>query len=121
MKIIKIEWLSRESLEAEVVVTDGTFEVTCFAQPLNYQVGSELIEPIYCYNVTNIVKSDNNEYNIEKLAEYFAYNFTGKIVDKKNELVMVGELLLELDNNMLPGDIREGDFISFSCQRLDVM
>lgn len=121
MKITKIEWLSQEALEAEVAVTDGTFEVICFAHPLHYQVGSELIEPIYCYDTTNVVKSVDNEYNIEKLAEYFAYHITGKLVDKQNGLVMVGQVLLEVDSNMLPGDIREEDFISFSCKRLDVI
>lgn len=121
MKIKKIVWLTQEALEAEVVVTDGEIEITCFAQPLNYQVGSELKEPIYCYNVTNVIRLDREVYAIEKLGEYFAYSLTGKLVDKQLEKVKVGELLIELDNNMLPGDIKDGDFISFSCQRLDII
>jgi len=121
VRVKKIDWLSREALEAEVVVTDGEFEITCFAQPLNYQVGSELKDPICCYNVANVIKLDREFYTIKKLGEYFAYSLSGKLVDKQLEKVMVGELLLELDNNILPGDIKNGDFISFSCQRLDII
>lgn len=121
MRIEKIDWLSQEALEAEVVVSDGEFEVTCFAQPLIYQVGCELKEPILCYNATNVLKLDKEVFAIDKLGEYFAYSLSGKLVDKKLETVMVGKLLLELDNNILPGDINEGDFLSFSCQRLDII
>ncbi|TQR39814.1 hypothetical protein C7Y47_01960 [Lysinibacillus sphaericus] len=120
MKIKKINWISQEALEAEVVVTDGELEIMCFAQPLNYLEESELIEPIYCLNVSNLVKAEKSEYSIEKLDDYFAYRLIGKLIDKQYEKVKLGELLLELDNNLLPGDINEGDFISFCCQRLDI-
>lgn len=120
LKIKKINWISQEALEAEVVVTDGELEIMCFAQPLNYLEESELIEPIYCLNVSNLVKVEKSEYSIEKLDDYFAYRLIGKLIDKQYEKVKLGELLLELDNNVLPGDINEGDFISFCCQRLDI-
>ena len=120
MKIKKINWISQEALEAEVVVTDGELEIMCFAQPLNYLEENELIEPIYCFNVSNLVKTEKSEYSIEKLDDNFAYRLIGKLIDKHDEKVKLGELLLELDNNLLPGDINEGDFISFCCQRLDI-
>ncbi|TKI53417.1 hypothetical protein FC756_24035 [Lysinibacillus mangiferihumi] len=120
MKIKKIHWISQESLEAEVVVTDGEFEIICFAQPLNYLEESNLIESIYCFNVSDLVKAEKSEYSIEKLDNYFAYRLIGKLIDKQNEQVKLGELLLELENNLLPGDINEGDFVSFCCQRLDI-
>jgi hypothetical protein len=47
VKIKNINWLSQEALEAEVEVTDGKFEINCFAQPLNYQIGSKY----RCYQV----------------------------------------------------------------------
>lgn len=120
MKIKKVNWISQEALEAEVIVTDGEFEIICFAQPLNYLEESELIEPIYCLNVSNLVRSEKAEYSIEKLDAPFAYRVIGKLIDKNYEKVKLGELLLELDNNLLPGDINEGDFLSFCCQRLDI-
>ncbi|MGE7090726.1 hypothetical protein ACQKII_04570 [Lysinibacillus sp. NPDC048646] len=120
LKIKKINWISQEALEAEVVVTDGKFEIMCFAQPLNYLKESELIGPIYCLNVSNLMIAERKEYSIEKLDDHFAYRFIGKLIDKDYEKVKLGKLLLELDNNLLPGDINEGDFISFCCQRLDI-
>nr|WP_223251658.1 hypothetical protein [Bacillus sp. LLTC93] len=119
LKIKKINWISQEASEAEVIVTDGELEIMCFAQPLNYLEESELLEPIYCLNVSDLVKVEMTEYRIEKLDDNFSYRFIGQLIDKHDEKVKIGELLLELDNN-LPGDIAEGDFISFSCQRLDI-
>lgn len=121
MKIKNISWLSQDALEAEVIVTDGEYEINCFAQPFYYQIGIELKFPLLCYNVTNVLKLDKEVFSIEKLSEYFAYHLSGKLVDKKLETVKVGELLLELDNIVIPGDIKEGDFISFRCQRLDII
>lgn len=65
MRIHKIDWISKEALEAEVIVTDGTFNVVCFAQPLTYQEDSELGEPVYCFGTTNIVRADDNECKVE--------------------------------------------------------
>ncbi|WP_026683878.1 hypothetical protein [Heyndrickxia coagulans] len=117
MEIKNIEWISKEALEAEVIVTDGETEIRCFAQPLNYAEGCVLKNPIYCFNVSDIIKAKRPKYTIERLDEYFSYRFTGKLVNKAK--VIVGKFLLELDNK-IPGDINEGDFISFLCQRLDI-
>lgn len=120
MKIKKIDWLSREALEAEVVVTDGESEIICFAHPLNYKVDSDLEEPIYCFDVVDLVKSDEEVHMIEKLDGHFEYRFTGQLIDKQLETVEVGQFLLELDANW-PGDIKNGDFVSFVSKRLDIM
>lgn len=120
MKISKIEWISEGIKEAVVEVTDGKFSVKCFSQPLNYPLDSEINDPLYCYDVNYIVKSYENTYKVEKLSSYFAYNFIGKLVDKNNNRVKVGEIFLELDLTSLPGDINEGDYIQFECSRLDL-
>jgi len=117
LKIKNIEWISKEALEAEVIVTDGETEIRCFAQPLNYTEGYVLKNPIYCLNVSDLMKAEKPKYTIEKLDEYFSYRFTGKLVHK--EKVLVGKFILELDNE-IPGDINDGDFITFLCQRLDI-
>ncbi|MCY9672526.1 hypothetical protein M5W63_08355 [Bacillus pumilus] len=119
LKIRKINWISQEASEAEVIVTDGELEIMCFAQPLNYHEGNELLEPIYCLDVSDLVKAELSEFGIEKLDDHFSYSFLGQLIDKRDEKVRVGGLLLELDYN-IPGDINEGDFISFNCKRLDI-
>ncbi|MEC1262367.1 hypothetical protein P9D34_18475 [Bacillus swezeyi] len=120
MKIKRINWLSREALEAEVVVTDAESEITCFAHPLNYKEDSELKDPIYCHDVTDLVKAEKEVHLIEKLDGHFEYSFTGELVDKQLELVKIGQFLLELDTDW-PGDIEDGDFVSFISKRLDII
>jgi hypothetical protein len=92
MRIHKIDWISKESLEAEVTVTDGILKVICFAHPLTYPDGSRLREPIDCYGTTNIVRADDNEYKVEKLTEYFSYYIMGRLIDQNNGIVRVGGL-----------------------------
>ncbi|WP_226528736.1 hypothetical protein [Metabacillus niabensis] len=121
MKITKIEWLSGEILEAEVEVTDGEHFVKCFAHPLQKDEGSELKDPIYCYDVTQIIKAEENKYEVVKLGNNFNYLLTGQLIDKNNEIVKLGEFLFELDSSLIPGDINEGDYISFNCERLDII
>lgn len=121
MKIKKIDWLSFEALEAEVIVTDGEFELVCFSHPFNYQLESNLKEPIYSFDANNIVKSDRQVYTLKKLDDNFSYHVTGKLVDIEKGKVMLGNLSIELDDDILPGDIKENDFISFSSPRFDII
>lgn len=119
--INKILWLSKDALEADVTITDGEFEIKCFSQPLKYELNNKINEPLCCYNVKNIVKTLDNEFVVSKLSEYFAYNMTGMVVDKKNGIIKVGKISLQIETILMPGDINDGDFISFYCQRLDMM
>src|SRR5699024_481657 len=121
MKVKRIDWLSPEASEAEIVITDGEFDLTCFSQPFKYQLGSILNEPIYSFDVSAIAKSNKNIYKAEKLDDNFAYRLTGKLLDKQKGKVIIGNFIIELDNEVLPGDIEENDFIIFSSSRLDII
>lgn len=121
MKVKKIDWLSLEASEAEVIVTDGEFDLVCFSHPFNYQLGSNLKEPIYSFDTNNIVKSDRQIYTLEKLDDNFSYQITGKLVDKQRGRIMLGKLFIELDEDIIPGDIEKNDFISFSSSRFDII
>lgn len=48
------------------------------------------------------------------------YHLTGKLIDRVNGLVRVGGLLFALEGVMLPGDVKEGEYISFCYRRLDL-
>lgn len=121
IKVCEITWLSKEALEAEVIVTDGKYELKCFSQPMNYGVDHQIENPIYCYNAKNILKSNENNFSINKLSEYFAYNITAQLFNKKNGLIKLGNIMLEIDKHILPGDVKENDYISLYCQRLDLI
>jgi hypothetical protein len=120
MQIIKIDWLSQEALEAEVTISDDTYNLICFSQPFQYKVGTKLTEPLYCLNVSQTVKSHDKKPGIERLDDHFSYRLSGKLYDKENLLILVGELCLELDIETLPGDILENDFLTFECSRIDI-
>ncbi|SEN50337.1 hypothetical protein SAMN04489762_2408 [Terribacillus saccharophilus] len=120
MQIINKTWLSKEALEAEITVSDGAHNIMCFSQPFQYELGSNLDEPLYCFNVTELVRSKDNIPYVEKLNDHFSYRLTCKMHDKENQQVLLGKILLELDNDTIPGDILEDDFITFECQRIDI-
>lgn len=56
LKIININWLSKEALEAEVTLTDGKFKLICFSHPCNYKMNSEINKHLYCYEISNVLK-----------------------------------------------------------------
>ena len=49
----------------------------------------------------------------------WSYNFVGTLVDASMGLVDVDGLLIEIDAD-LPGNIGEGEWFEFTCDRLDV-
>jgi hypothetical protein len=68
-------------------------------------------EPLYCFNVTQLVRSEENIPLTEKLNDHIAFRLTCKIYDKKS-----ASRVRELDNDTILGD----DFITFECQRIDI-
>lgn len=119
MIIKKIEWISEEIKEAEIIVSDGTFELLCFSHPCSFVEGQIIDKYISTLDANNIVRVDEHTLVVEKAEEYFAYNITGKVIDIKNGIVQVGSMYLIVDGYM-PGDIVNGEFISFRCMRLDL-
>ena len=43
----------------------------------------------------------------------------GKVIDKEKALVVIGKLIIEVDADDLPKDIKNGDFVEFRVDRLD--
>lgn len=75
----KIDWLSKEALEAEVTVDDGRFELTCFSQPFNCALNDFIKTSLYCYEISNVIRVGKSEFKVEKLYDSFTYNLTGKL------------------------------------------
>jgi hypothetical protein len=119
-KICKISWLSEPALEAQVTVSDGQFEVICFSQPCNWSINQTLVDPIHCFEMKNVVMDFLNQFKVEKLCEPFGYYLTVQLIDAKSSVATIGDILVQLEGGSLPGDIKEKDFISFYCQRLDL-
>lgn len=120
VKISNLFWISKDAMEAEVTITDGIYEIVCFSQPCDLKINQQIFEPIYCMNNTNVVKSENEEFYVEKLKETFEYNITGKLIDRKCGLVEVGNIIIQLEKGSLPGGVEENKYLNFNCQRLDI-
>ncbi len=112
--------ISESALEAEVLITDGLNELICFSQPCNLIANQRITEHVYCFNNKNVIRADNEDCHIEKQKEALAYNMIAKLIDKKNNLVKVGEIVLQLEEGSIPKDILEDEYISFYCQRIDI-
>jgi len=120
MLINSIEWIDKEIGEAEVLISDKDFCIKCFSQPFDKDIGTSLIDPIYCMNVENIKISYETISHVEKKENYFAYSICAKLIDKTNKIALLGSIQLCLEDSFLPADIQEGNFIEFDVSRLDI-
>lgn len=120
VEIVKINWLSQEAQEAEVHLFDGNFNLICFSHPFNQKVGDKIEPPLYTLNVNNLYGLwGKKRFSVEKEEVAFGYKLSGKIIDKNKCQVKVGEYIIELDV-LLPNDIEIDDYVSFTCDRIDI-
>jgi len=122
MKITKVTWISKSAQEAELIVSDGTYECLAFSQPFNMQLNENLMEPLHAMDVDNLMKVINQgeRESIERVSEsYFSHHCVAKILSREQSLVSVGEIIIQLEN-LIPGWAKEGDLVEFNCSRLDI-
>lgn len=119
IKIKKIKYISIEAKEAEILISDGKYELICFSQPYDEDIDKK-IEVLNCYNNQFVMRADTMECLIEKLIEPFAYRIIGKVINSNKNIVKIGEILLQLEEYAIPKDIKENEYISFYVQRIDI-
>lgn len=118
MYIKRLESFDINSNEADLVVSDKMYEITCYCHPFNEdKIDSEF--SLIGFMCNDIVIT-NNKFRIVKNKNYYAYSLNSKVVSAKDKLVAIGDILIKLDTP-LPKDIHNGDFISFSVKRIDVV
>lgn len=118
MFISDILYFNKEDSEAEVSVSDGRYTVNCYAYPVKIVSVNQRVKTVYGFGCTNITKSKERKYAVKKLSQYFAYLLTAQVVDTERGIVRIGELFIYLDD-FIPGDIINGDYVTFSVSRLD--
>lgn len=122
MKIIKINWLSKDALEAKLTLSDGLFIIIGFAQPFTGKLSETLKQPIIILNPTELKKIEKQSYSFSNKGNFWGYQIDGKLINKVKGIIRVGNFELELDTPaLIPQDIMEGDFITFFGERLDVI
>ncbi|MBS6005907.1 MAG: hypothetical protein KIB43_03020 [Clostridium baratii] len=119
-RVKKISWISKDALEAIVLVSDNKYAFECFSQPCKLSLNQKIEENIYCFNNKNIIKVSEKECIINKHYKSLAYDIVGCIVDKDEGLVKIGNIIIKLEENSIPKDIENYDYISFYTQRLDI-
>lgn len=118
MKVISIDWLSEDIEEAILTVVSGTQKFEVFSHPCRYKVGDCIEKPLETLDNKNIVRVDAQEPFIRQIGDTFEHEIVAKVESVKLHLVSVNEVKINLDIG-LPGDISDGEFISFRTERLD--
>jgi hypothetical protein len=121
MIIKKLTWLSQEGQEAELVVSDGTYECLTFCHPCNLSEGQKIQNPLYAFMTENLMLSYKEEHSIKQLKpEMFGHFCIAQVMDRAKNLVTVGGLSIIVDED-LPIGCDNDTFVEFSCGRLDVL
>ncbi len=119
MHIKKILRYDREAKEADILISNGTFELLCYAMPYQTEDFNKSNNLLYAFMTENVMRATENSYKVKKLQNgYYSYHLQGKIIRLQKPLVTIGNILLEIDG-VIPQDIKEGEFIEFTVMRID--
>lgn len=117
---IKVKGVTHDeaSGEADILVSDGERELLCYCPLCRVQCPSD-VDEITAFAADGMMIADEPGCVIEKTdAGYFAYRLGGKVVKTEPPTVAIGGLRVKLDQP-LPKDIKRGDFVVFTADRLD--
>ncbi len=120
ISIKEINWLSKEALEAEVIITDGSFNLRCFGHPFRMKEGDQLKQPLLALDPNEVKRLEDQCSEAKRLDSAFGYLIKGRLIDKESGLVKLGDIIIDIDGKFIPGDLRNNDYISFKCDRLDI-
>ncbi|MDE7182312.1 MAG: hypothetical protein K2O41_04675 [Clostridia bacterium] len=116
MYVKKVLNYDESSTEAEVIVSDGEFEILCYAWGFNPNctVGFSLS----AFLVTDVEKSDGRKcYAVPNSRSYFACDICGRLIEGGK--ISVGSILIDVDIKDIPKDIKLNDYVKLSCTRID--
>ncbi|BDG67575.1 hypothetical protein ENLAB_11390 [Enterococcus innesii] len=114
----KVNWIDEDSGEADILLSDGIYSINCFCSDCTFSEGDMFSDILYGFNVKNIVKSFNEEYVIDEKNDN--YYIQGKIVDRKSEILQIGEFKIDLSDGNIPKDINQNDYVEANMSRIDV-
>jgi hypothetical protein len=118
MKVVKIDWMDEEAREAIMTISSGSFMLQVFSHPCPYNVGDTIKVPLTSLDDENIVRIEPIPAMIKQVGDTFRHEVIAVVVNAKTSLVAIGDIKIEL-GGYLPGDIVDGDCISFQTSRLD--
>ena len=107
--------------EADVLVSDGEYELLCYALFYDNQEGDTNFTLSPLRGEADIMTCDR-KYKIQKLDDgYYSYKLQGKLINVEDCIgtVQIGSIIIS-DVSWVPRDIKIGEFIEFTVSRLDV-
>ena len=120
MYIKSIEWIDSINKEAILGISDNKDVITCFSHPCNYSIGQIVTEPLECLDTIDIAISTTPIFKMERKGIEFNYKLIGKVIDVGKGIVIIEYFILHIDENIIPKDIKNNDYIEFSTSRIDV-
>ena len=117
MIVEQITWLSKEAREAQITVRGDGVTALVFCHPCKLSVGARINEPLHAFGASAIQISRSQEERIEN-QKGLTHFVQGKVVKYETPTVSAKGFLIQIED-YFPGGIRQGDYISFECARLD--
>ena len=106
------------SNEADIIISDGKYELLCYCFQTEMLKKGQAIKAVKSFFAKNIMRLEANEFLIKKLEGYYSYHLQGEVVDSKIPKIRIGNLIISLDAP-LPKDIKEKEYVEFSVDRLE--
>lgn len=106
------------SQEADILVSDNTYDILCYCYPTEDNILGAKVKEIVTLFASDIVRNEANEYCIKKDDQPYSYLICGKVVDLMKPRISIGQILIILDQP-LPKDIKKGEFVELRVDRFD--
>ncbi|ECB9706056.1 hypothetical protein FL866_13735 [Listeria monocytogenes] len=120
IKVKSIHWLDEDAREADVVLTDGEYNVVCFSYPCELTLNGVYNELIYSFDPFDIFKLNQAEYSMEKPNDNQELSILkGKLIDATDSIIQIGEFRIDISEGDIAQDIYEGDFVELKVHRID--
>lgn len=118
MKIKKVISIDIDSKEVDILITDGIYELIAYGHPIE-NIENQDISMLSGFMCENIILTDE-DISINKLEDYYSYEFIAKVISKEECIVAIGGILIKLDTP-IPNDIEINMRIMFSVKRVDII
>ncbi len=118
MFVKEIRDYDRFSDEADIIISDGKYDLLCYCFPTEIPKKGQTIKTVTALFAKNMMRVKNNEFIIKKMTNYYAYQLQGEVIDSLTPKICIGDIIIYLDSS-LPKDIKEGEYIELSVDRLD--
>ncbi|MBF0786848.1 MULTISPECIES: hypothetical protein [unclassified Streptococcus] len=117
-RIKEIIWISKEIGEADVIVTDGNYEIMCFSHPFYQEKGEEINGILSVFEHSNLMRSQKTEYVVNHMGNG-KYFFVARLIDGIKGIVQIGKIQIH-DIEGIPEEIKRGEYIQFITSRVDL-